>query len=55
MRHRACTRCTVSIRIWNKEEIGVVVVGSDACAKKKVECSSWETQKTNGALKRNGA
>jgi hypothetical protein len=55
MRHRACTRCTVSIRIWNKEEIGVVVVGSDACAKKKVECSSWEAHKTNGALKRNGA
>jgi hypothetical protein len=54
MRHKACTRCTVSIRIWNKEDIGVVV-GCDTCAKKKVECSSWEVQKTNGALKRNGA
>jgi hypothetical protein len=55
MRQRACTRCIVSIRIWNKEEISVVVIGCDACAKKKVECSSWEAPKTNGALKRNGA
>jgi hypothetical protein len=45
----------MSIRIWNKEDIGVVAIGSDACAKKKVECNSWDAQKTNGALKRNGA
>jgi hypothetical protein len=40
MRHRACTRCTVSIRIWNKEEIDVVVVVMDASVKKEVECTS---------------
>jgi hypothetical protein len=40
MRHRACTRCTVSIRIWNKEDIGVVDVVRDAYVKKEVECSS---------------
>jgi hypothetical protein len=26
--------------MWRKEEMGVVVVGSDACVKKEVECSS---------------
>jgi hypothetical protein len=32
-----CTRCTGSIRMWRKEDIGVVVVVSDACVKKEVE------------------
>jgi hypothetical protein len=29
-----------SIRMWRKEEIGVVAIVSDACVKKEVECSS---------------
>jgi hypothetical protein len=41
--------------VGQRRDSGLVVVGCDACAKKKVECSSWEAQKTNGALKRNGA
>jgi hypothetical protein len=50
----ACTRRTETISMQNKEE-NVVAVVSDAGENKKVECSSWEEQKTNSAFKRNGA
>jgi hypothetical protein len=37
--NKACTRCTKSIRMLNKEEFSVVAGVWHACVKKEVECS----------------
>jgi hypothetical protein len=49
----ACTRCTETIKMLNKEEMGVVV-GSNGGVKKEAECSCRNVQKGNGALKGHG-
>jgi hypothetical protein len=36
----ACTRSTGTIRMMNKEEMGVVVVVEDSSVRKEVECWS---------------
>ena len=37
MENIACTRSTWTIRMWNKEEIRVVVVGKDSSVSKEAE------------------
>jgi hypothetical protein len=37
MENIACTRSTGTIRMWNKEEISVVVMGKDSSVSKEVE------------------
>jgi hypothetical protein len=41
----ACTRCTETISMQNKEEMCVVVVESDSSMKKE-ECAAVETQRS---------
>ena len=37
MENIACTKSTGNIRMWNKEEIRVVVVGKDSSVSKEAE------------------
>jgi hypothetical protein len=49
-----CTRCTETISMQNREEMGVVVVKWDRQVKKEGECNRRDAQQRNGALKGHG-
>jgi hypothetical protein len=44
MENIACTRSTGTIRMWNKEEMSVVVVGKDSRVSKEADLRSRNAQ-----------